>query len=138
MVRVLAGKKGEGKTKRLIEMANDLAKVTKGHLIYMDDDNRPMYDLARNIRFIKTTDYPISSSKELFGFLNGVLSQDTDVHVIYIDGLLKMVEFKDDEELVEFVEGINKLYEMFDVDFVVTISKEEEEVPESIKKYLWD
>lgn len=50
MIQILAGEKGEGKTKRLLEMANEAGKNSKGHVVFIDDDNRHMYDLHYNIR----------------------------------------------------------------------------------------
>ncbi len=135
MVRLLVGGKGEGKTKRLIAMANELAKVTKGHLVYIDDDNRHIYDLHYDIRFIETKDYPIENYKEFFGFLCGILSQDRDIQNVYIDGIAKIVKFND-SELELFMENLNKLCETFEVDFVVGLSKKEDELSEELKKHL--
>jgi len=136
MIRILAGLTGEGKTKILIEMANDLIKATKGHLVYIDEDDSHIYDLHHNIRFIKSKEYPISDYREFIGFICGILSQDTDIHVIYIDAIFKIVKFKNDSEVELFIENLNKLYETFDVDFVLSMSKSAEELPEKIQKYL--
>ena len=54
MIQILAGEKGEGKTKRLIDMANEAGKTSNGHVVFIDDDSRHMYDLHYNIRFVKT------------------------------------------------------------------------------------
>lgn len=135
MIRLLASAKGEGKTKRLINMANESAKVTKGHLVYIENDKRHMYDLHYHIRFIETKDYPILNSDELFGFLCGILSQDRDIQTIYIDGILKIVTISDDE-LEKFMDNLNKLCEAFEVDFVVGINKKEDELSDKLKGYL--
>lgn len=135
MIRLLASAKGEGKTKRLINMANESAKVTKGHLVYIENDKRHMYDLHYDIRFIETKDYPISNYNEFFGFLCGILSQDRDVQTVYIDGILKIIEFTDDE-LEKFMDNLNKLCETFEVDFVVGISKKDDELSDKLKGYL--
>jgi len=135
MIRLLASAKGEGKTKRLINMANESAKVTKGHLVYIENDKRHIYDLHYDIRFIETKDYPISNSDELFGFLCGILSQDRDIQTIYIDGILKIVSISDDE-FEKFMDNLNKLCEAFDVDFIVGISKKDDELSDNLKGYL--
>lgn len=135
MIRLLASAKGEGKTKRLISMANESAKVTNGHIVYIENDKRHMYDLHYDIRFIETKDYPINDYKELFGFLCGILSQDRDIQTVYIDGILKIVNLTDDE-LEKFMNNLNKLCEAFEVDFVVGISKKDSELSEDMKKYL--
>lgn len=45
MVQILAGEKGEGKTKKLIAMANEAGKSANGSVVFVDDDNSRMYDL---------------------------------------------------------------------------------------------
>lgn len=135
MIRLLASAKGEGKTKRLINMANESAKVTNGHLVYIENDKRHMYDLHYDIRFIETKDYPITNYNEFFGFLCGILSQDRDVQTVYIDGILKIIEFTDNE-LEKFMDNLNKLCETFEVDFVVGISKKDDELSDKLKGYL--
>ena len=57
MIQILIGEKGEGKTKRLIDMSNEAGKLSDGHIVFIDDDNRHMYDLHYNIRFVDTTEY---------------------------------------------------------------------------------
>lgn len=136
MIRILAGLSGEGKTKVLIEMANDLAKATKGHLIYIDNDRDHIYDLDHKIRVINAKEYPISDYKQFIGFICGVISQDADIHVIYMDGIFKIIHFKDDSEIEDFIESLNKIYETFDVDFVISMSKIAEKLPQKIHKYL--
>lgn len=135
VIRLLASGKGEGKTKRLIAMANESAKVTNGHLVYVNEGKRHIYDLHYDIRFIETKDYPMIDYREFFGFLCGILSQDRDIQTIYIDGLLKIVDFKDGE-IELFIENLNKLCETFQVDFVVCISKKDDELSEQLKEYL--
>lgn len=135
MIRLIASAKGEGKTKRLIGMANEAAKVTNGHLVYIDDDKRHIYDLYYDIRFVETKDYPISEYKELFGFLCGILSQDRDIQTVYVDGLLNIVKFTEGD-LEMFIEDLNKLCDAFEVDFIVGISRKDTEISEELKKYL--
>jgi len=42
MLKILVGKKGVGKTKRIIQMANEAAGGAKGNVVFIDDDNRYM------------------------------------------------------------------------------------------------
>ena len=90
MIQILAGEKGEGKTKRLIDMANEAGKTSNGHVVFIDDDSRHMYDLHYNIRFVKTN-LKMDDQRILFGFICGILSQDSDIEQIYIDGLHNIV-----------------------------------------------
>ena len=59
MVNLIAGKKGSGKTKDIVNKANDALLSSKGNTIFIDDDNRAMYDLHHDIRFINLSEFPI-------------------------------------------------------------------------------
>ena len=89
MIQIITGREGTGKTKNLIDMANNLIKTTEGHIVYVDIDHSHLYNLNYNIRLVKTDDYPLDSNREFFGFICGILSQDYDIKTIFIDGFLK-------------------------------------------------
>ena len=36
MIQIIAGNKGSGKTKRLIDMTNDTAKTAAGNVVFLD------------------------------------------------------------------------------------------------------
>ena len=38
MIQVIFGKKGSGKTKRILDMANASVKEAKGNVLFIDDD----------------------------------------------------------------------------------------------------
>ena len=135
MIQILAGEKGEGKTKRLIDMANEAGKTSNGHVVFIDDDNRHMYDLHYNIRFVKTG-FKMNDQKIFFGFICGILSQDNDIERIYIDGLHNIVENIDNEGISDFVSEIEKLSSENNVDFTLIISAKQENLPEDVKKYI--
>ena len=135
MIQILAGEKGEGKTKRLIEMANDAGKSSKGHVVFIDDDNRHMYDLHYNIRFVKTN-FVMNDQKIFFGFIRDILSQDNDVEQIYIDGHHNIIKGLTNDCIKEFISKIENLSKENSVDFVFIISSKPEALPEEVKKYI--
>ena len=87
MIQILAGEKGQGKTKKLIDMANEASKTVDGNVVFIDDDSRHMYDLHYGIRFVETSKYKICSYEVLIGFIYGILSQNGDIQKVFIDGL---------------------------------------------------
>ncbi len=135
MIQIIAGEKGEGKTKRLIEMANALSKVSDGHIVFIDDDNRHMYDLHYNIRFVKTS-YKIDDQKMFFGFICGIMSQDSDIEHIYIDGLQNIAGPMEDADIEAFVKSIENLSVNENVDFTMIISIKAEDIPSAVQKYI--
>ena len=44
MVQIIAGKKGKGKTKYLLDMANNAIKESKGSIVYLDKSSKHMYE----------------------------------------------------------------------------------------------
>lgn len=135
MIHVFCNKRGSGKTKALINLANDKILNTKGHVVYIDDDKRHLFDLDRSIRFIATNEYSLKDYNCLYGFLCGIISEDYDVDTICIDGLFNIVQgnIKDAAHLFFDLERLSSEY---NVEFYININHEEQEVPEYIKKYV--
>jgi hypothetical protein len=136
MVQFIAGGKGEGKTKKLISMANVNAASTDGHLVFIDDDNRHIYDLHHNIRFVETRSFPLSNYREFIGFVCGILSQDNDIKHIFVDGLTNVIKTIDNECLLKLIKKLESLSVTNEVDFTISMNCKAEELPEEVKKIL--
>ena len=136
MIRLLAGGKGEGKTKKLIDMANASVKTTEGHIVFIDDDRRHMFDLQYDIRFVETADYPLSNYREFVGFVCGILSQDNDIVEIYVDGLTNIIKNFDNEALLKLRVKLDRLTETHGVQFVISLNCNPDELPEEIKPLM--
>jgi len=136
MVQFIAGGKGEGKTKKLIDLANTTAKSTDGHLVFIDDDRRHIFDLNHAIRFVDTKSYPLSNFREFIGFICGILSQDSDIKCIYVDGLTNIIKTVDNESLVKLIARLQTLSVLEDVDFVISMNCKADDLPDEVKKLL--
>ncbi len=133
MIKFIVGEKGQGKTKKLIDLANASAKTTDGHLVFIDDDNRHIYDLHYDIRFVETGEFPLSNYREFVGFLCGILSLDNDIKEIFVDGLTNIVESMDNEGLSKLLPKLQMLSDTHAVDFVISINYKKESLPEEIQ-----
>ena len=102
MVKFILGVKGSGKTKRMIDMANESVKSSNGSIVYIDRDRNHIYDLNRNIRLIETGEFQLENLKSFYGFICGVISQNFDIEKIYIDGQ-KIVSNAEDDCLEKFI-----------------------------------
>lgn len=91
MIQVFCARRGAGKTKRLIELANEHSNKAKGDSVYIDDDARRMMQLRGRIRFINTNELGVIDCDSFYGLLCGVISQNYDVENIYIDALSSIV-----------------------------------------------
>lgn len=136
MIQFIAGGKGEGKTKRLIDMANESIKTTDGHVVYIDDDKRHIYDLHYDIRFVETGSFPLSNYREFIGFVCGILSQNSDIREVFVDGLTNIIKTIDNDSLVKLIAKLQQLSTENTVDFVISMNCKADSLPEEVKKLL--
>ncbi|MCL2421486.1 MAG: hypothetical protein FWD03_06465 [Defluviitaleaceae bacterium] len=132
MVQFIAGNKGEGKTKVLIEKANQQLKVTDGNLVFIDDDRRTTSDLHYNIRFVEAGKGILSNYREFAGFVLGILAMDNDIKTVYIDGLTNIITKLDSEELVKLANRLKVLSDKNEVDFIACINWKQEDLPAEV------
>ena len=135
MIQVIAGRKGSGKTKRLIDLTNSTAKDAAHDVIFLDDDNRYMFDVDHNVRFINASDYHIHSTDMFIGFLCGILSSNFDVGTVFVDAFLKLCR-ADLADTKPVVDVLVELGEKHHVDFVLSLSADPEELPDFLKQYV--
>ncbi len=135
MIKFILGAKGSGKTKIMIDMANEAVKAAKGDVVYIDRDRNHIYDLNKSLRFIETGDFQLDNLKTFYGFLCGIIAQDFDVETIFIDGQ-KHMAVAEEKCMEEFLINLKKLEDKFQVSFVLSCSKTESEASNIIKQYL--
>jgi len=141
MVKFLAGLKGEGKTRKLIDMANINVKTTDGVLVFIDDDRRHTRDLHRDIRFVEAEKGHFSNYREFVGFVLGILSQNNDITHIYVDGLNNIIcniceQKPEGTELVKLYKRLDEISKKENVEFIVSLHGNKDELPEEIKAIL--
>lgn len=134
MVTLIAGKKGSGKSKEIVKKANDELLASKGNMIFIDDDNRAMYDLHHDIRFINLSEFPIKDSCEFLGFVCGLISNNYDIEKIFIDGIMNAVQMTE-TELTNWFSKIDDISTAFNIDFVITLNHETD-LPEKLHRFL--
>lgn len=135
MIKVIYGAKGTGKTKMMIDAANAAVKDAKGHLIFLTDSKRGMYDLEREVRFIDTSEYDIAGEAALCGFIKGVIAGNHDNEYVFIDGVVRIAG-KPVAELGAFFYMLEKVGKSNNVTITVSISATKEELPDFVTKYL--
>ncbi len=133
MIQIISGEKGKGKTKILIEKANTEVRTAKGSIVYLDKSNKHMYELSNQIRLENVRDYFIENQSEFIGFICGIISGNHDVQAIYLDSFLK-IAYVNDENLESVFSKLEKIAEAFHVDFIISISLNENQLPKNFKK----
>lgn len=132
MIQIIAGKKGKGKTKHLLDKVNAEVKEVHGNIVYLDKSSKHMYELNNKVRLIDTSEFGLSSSDGFIGFICGIISQDHDLEQMYLDSFLKIAKLED-KSIEETLVRLEEISGKYSVNFVLSISLDEMELPESAK-----
>ncbi len=132
MVQLIVGKKGKGKTKCLLNKVNTEVKNILGNVVFLDRNTKHMFELNNKVRLIVVPEFMIENSDEFIGFVSGVISQDHDLQQMYFDGFLS-IACLEGKDITNTIDKLEKLSEKFNVDFVLSVSMDESELPESVK-----
>ena len=135
MIKVIYGAKGTGKTKMMIDAANGAVSAAKGHMIFITDTKRYMYDLERAIRFIDVSEYDIAGEAALCGFIKGVIAGNNDNEYVYIDGIARIAG-KPVSEMAAFFYMLDKVAKDDNLVITVSVSAAKEELPDFVAKYI--
>ena len=135
MIQVIFGETGAGKTKRIIDIANETLKTANGSIVFINNDNQYMFGLKHDIRFVDASEFHIDSPKMFFGFISGIAAQDFDLEYIFIDGFMKIVHHPLDT-LEELFKGMDEFANRCNVKLILSITGSEESAPEFLKPYI--
>lgn len=138
MVQLIVGKKGKGKTKYLLDKVNAAIKSANGNIVYLDKSSKHMYELNNKIRLIDCVPYPIKNSDEFIGFICGILSQDHDLEQMYLDSFLYNAKLEDADSaaIEECISQLDNISKLFKVTFVLSVSRDKDEFPESLQENI--
>jgi len=136
MIKLFAGEKGEGKTKKLIALANNHLAVTEGHIVFIDDDRRNIHEVHRNIRLVDTSEYPLVNYREFVSFIYGMISQNSDISEIFIDGLSGIIQKLSNDDISALMKALEHISKANDVEFFITLNCNPAELAEDVKSYM--
>ena len=136
MVQLIVGKKGKGKTKQLLDKVNSEVKELSGNVVYLDKSTKHMFELNNKVRLIDVREFMVENCSEFMGFICGIISQDRDLEKMYLDSFLTISGLGDESDLLPAVEKLDKISDAYHVDFVLSVSKDENELPDSLKSKI--
>lgn len=128
MIELVSGEKGKGKTKMLMAKANNDIKVTGGNIVYLDMNNKHMYELSNRVRLINVPEYNIHSADMFIGFIYGVASQDHDLDRMFLDNFMSISCIETVEEAEHIIKELSIISERYEIDFVIGISKSKQDL----------
>lgn len=132
MVQLICGHNGTGKTGRMIELANKTMDNIQGKMVFLEANNRHIFDLDYRIRYINTKEYGLINEDQFQGFVCGLIATDYDVEEVYIDGLYKIAQ-ADKDKLETVIERLDFLSQKFDVKFIMSVNYDVDDIPQSLK-----
>ncbi len=135
MIELIVGSKGKGKTKILLEKADKAIKEATGSVVYVDKSSQHMYELSNRIRLINVSGFPVNSEDGFVGFISGIISQDHDLEYMFLDSFLTVANLYG-ADITPIVEKLEELSEKYHVNFIVSISMDEHDLPEACRKYV--
>lgn len=128
MIKLIIGKKGSGKTKKLIEMVNNAAETSLGNVVCIEKGSTMTLSVSHKARLIDADDFAICGYGEYFGMLAGIKASNHDVTHIFGDATLRLGS-RNYDELLAFLKRVKTIE---DVEFLFTISCDEAELPAEI------
>ncbi len=128
MIKIIIGKKGSGKTKKLVDLVNTAANESLGNVVCIEKGDTLTYSVTHKARLIDADAYKIAGYGEYFGMLAGIKSGNHDVTHIFGDATLR-IGTRDYDELVAFFERLSSID---DVEFLFTVSADKEDLPKKL------
>ena len=137
MVQIIAGTKGKGKTKILLEKANSAIKEAKGSVVYLDKNTKHMYELNNRVRLINVMDYSVKTCEAFIGFICGIISQDHDLECMFLDSFLKLA-YLEGQDITDAVLTLEEISRKFDVNFVLSVSLDKSDLSDAVVPFVSD
>lgn len=133
MVKVIMGLKGEGKTKKLIDLVKTAIDTESGDVVVIEGNAELTYDIPYRARLVQMSE---SGYEFLKGYISGLHSGNYDITHIFVDALLKLAGDKDLAKAEEFLNWVESFGEKENVKFTITISADSALATEGIKKFF--
>ena len=135
MIKLIIGNEGTGKTKRLLDAANNAVADAKGHIVYLDKSGRHMFEINNKVRLIDVSEFGFQTSDEFFGFVNGIISQDRDIEQFYFDSFKKLANIEV-SDLAVILKKFDEISNKYNISFFIAMSAEEKDIPDCYKDQI--
>lgn len=135
MIKLLIGVKGTGKTKSLIEAANNALLESKGYVVCLEKGTKLRSNINYKVRLINTDDYLIDDASALAGMVAGIIAGNSDVTDLLIDSALKICN-NDLAAFDAFLTDLEKITANNPVKILITASMATEDATDTVKKFI--
>lgn len=133
MVKVIMGLKGEGKTKKLIDLVKSALEEENGNVVVIEKSATLTYDIPYQARLVHIKE---SGYDFLRGVISGLHSGNYDITSIFMDSITKLTGDKDLTHAEAFLDWCETFSQREGVKFTITLSADASQATEGIKKYF--
>ena len=135
MIHVIAGLKGSGKTKMMLDAVHETVAKASGDVVCIEYGKTLTYDVNYRVRLVDAKEYGINNAELLKGFLSGLHAGNFDITHVFIDNLYKTIG-NDKAAGEEFIVWCAKFAEVNNMEITITVSEDPAEASEAIKQYI--
>jgi hypothetical protein len=135
MVKIIIGKKGSGKTKRLMDVVNAAAEKSNGCVVCFEQGDTLKFNITHKVRLIDADHYGVNGFDSYYGMICGVCAGNYDVTDVFGDATLR-IGSRDYAELGAFLKKIDALSKETNIEFIFTVSANEDELPAEVLAFV--
>ena len=135
MIKIIAGEKGSGKTAKLVDDINTVARQDN-NIVCIERGSRLDQLLKPNVRLVNMKEYPVEGFDQLLAFIGGICSKDYDLTHIYIDSIYKVANETDAGALENFITKLDAFLKDSPVTATIILSGKVDDLPEAVKAYV--
>lgn len=132
MINLIIGKKGSGKTKKLVEYANGLISRSTGNVVVIVKGSKLTFELDYKARLVNADNYEIRDFSALYGFICGLCAGNYDLTDILVDSTLD-IGGRSVDDFNAFIEKLNLLLENSSTKLTLSVSLEEDKLSSAVK-----
>ena len=135
MIKVIMGRKGSGKTKKLIAAIQEAVNSEAGDIVCIEYGKKLTYDQHYKVRLVDSEEYGIKNVDMLKGLISGLHAGNFDITHVFIDNLYKTIGNNHDVG-EDFITWAAAFCEANNMKLTLSVSDDPEDASDSIKKYL--
>jgi len=139
MVSMIVGKRGTGKTKKLIDQVSGAAQRSDGNVVCIEKGKALRLNISYHIRHIDIEEYSIGGADRYYGFIAGLMAGNYDITDIFCDATFKILCGKGEKDfavLAKFVDDLNALAGALKINIVLSVSCDVDELPERFHAFI--
>ena len=139
MVSLIVGKRGTGKTKKLIDQVSAASSRSDGNVVCIEKGKALRLNVSYHIRLINIEEYNIGGADRYYGFIAGLMAGNYDITDIFCDATFKILCGKGEKDfgvLTKFVDDLNALAGALKINIVLSVSCDVEDLPERLRTFI--